>query len=55
MKKSIFKAYSDKLMRKFKWKSFGTMQQPAADSNLGAGRRPSEMQDSALAEVEVAP
>jgi len=55
VKKSIFKAYSDKLMRKFKWKSFGTMQQPAADSNLGAGRRPSEMQDSALAEVEVAP
>ncbi len=44
-----------KLSGKFKWKSFGTMQPPAADSNLGTGRRRSETRDSALAEVEVAP
>lgn len=29
VKKSVFKAYSDKLMRRFKWKSFGTASPPS--------------------------
>jgi hypothetical protein len=28
VKKSVFKKYSDKLMRRFKWKAFGTMLPP---------------------------
>ena len=31
VKKSVFKKYSDKLMRRFGWKSFGTMHPPGPD------------------------
>ena len=32
VKKSVFKKYSDKLMRRFGWKSFGTMQPPRPEA-----------------------
>ncbi len=49
-KKSVFKRYSDKIMRRFDWKPFGTMFAPEA-----TGERAETARDSALAEVEVAP
>ncbi len=50
VKKSVFKAYSNKLMRRFKWKSFSTMFPPGA----ATATRTSPKRDSALAEIEVA-
>jgi hypothetical protein len=43
VKKSVFKAYSNKVMRKFAWKSFTDLSEPSAERDSSAG------------EVEVAP
>jgi hypothetical protein len=55
VKKSVFKTYSDKLMRKFRWKSFGTMHPPTANSAVTPRTTSSAEQDSAPREVELTP
>lgn len=54
VKKSVFKAYSDKLMRRFKWKAFGTMEPPTTDPGVVVGAKASAKRGSAPAEVEIA-
>jgi cation diffusion facilitator CzcD-associated flavoprotein CzcO len=53
VKKSVFKAYSDKLMRRFKWKAFGTMFPPGKSAATGSTHPRDVRRDSTLAEVEV--
>ncbi|MFW2386972.1 MAG: flavin-containing monooxygenase [Polyangiales bacterium] len=54
VKKSVFKSYSDKLMRRFKWKAFGVMRPPAAIPRVGSGDTNASERGSATTEVEVA-
>ena len=54
VKKSVFKAYSDKLMRRFKWKAFGTMEPPSTDPSVVLGAKASAKRGSAPTEVEIA-
>ena len=55
VKKSVFKTYSDKLMRKFRWKSFGTMHPPTANPAVTPRTTSRAEQDSAPREVELTP
>ena len=54
VKKSVFKKYSDKLMRRFGWKSFGTMFPPSADAAVTPNATRGAKRASTPVDVELA-